>query len=154
MREIKFRAFKQGSKELVYGSLVQSAKGESCIIEQTPHDPVHKTSSFWDINAPAYSIIPETVGQFTNLNDKNGEESYVGDILKEILNNAEERFFKIFQVPGGFAINTFQDDFYKPVEQIQFWTALSDMQTALWFKSSLEIIGNVFENPELLNQTP
>lgn len=88
--------------------------------------------------------------QSTNLKDLKGIESYVGDILKETLLNGEERFYKIFEVEGGFAINAFQDDFYKPVEQIQFWTALSDMQTISWFKSSLEIIGNIHENTELL----
>lgn len=85
-----------------------------------------------------------TLQQFTNLTDKNGKEAYVGCIYKETLLNGEERLYKIFEVEGGFAINTFQDDFYKPSNQIQFWTALSDMQTISWFKSNLEEIGNTY----------
>lgn len=88
--------------------------------------------------------------QYVGLKDKNLKLAFVGDIFKETLNNGEERFYKIFNIKGGFGINIHQDDFKKDPEKIVFYESLGDQQAASWFESSLVKIGNVFENPELL----
>lgn len=41
---------------------------------------------------------------------------------------------------------------YKKDEDILFYAGLSDAQTASFFRNSLIEIGNIFDNPELLNK--
>ena len=83
--------------------------------------------------------------QFTGLHDKNGKEIYEGDILKEI---APRGFiFRVFGVAGGFVINAFQDE----ITMLRFAEPIANMQTAGYIQEQCEVIGNIHENPELLN---
>jgi hypothetical protein len=95
-------------------------------------------------------VIPETVTQFVSLTDKNVNPAFVGNIYKEVRLDVSERLYRIFKVPGGFAITQFQDDFYKKDEDILLWAGLSDPQTASFFRNNLIEIGNIFDNNELL----
>jgi uncharacterized phage protein (TIGR01671 family) len=84
--------------------------------------------------------------QYIGLKDKKGREIYEGDILQE--DYGKKRLYKVFSVNGGFAINQFQDDFNK--ENIVFYESTADMQNASFIESSLIIIGNIYETPNLL----
>ena len=87
----------------------------------------------------------------TKITDKNGKEIYTGDILQLKRLDGSILLYKIFCVKGGFAFNAHQDDFYKPESEIYFYESTSDMQSSS-FISTLEIIGNLYENPELLEK--
>ena len=117
-----------------------------------------KIKSYIDIHSSAIMIDELNdlndnliVEQFTWLHDKNGKEIYTGDILQLKKLDGIVLLYKIFCVKGGFAFNTHQDDFYKPQIEIYFYESTSDMQNSS-FISTLEIIGNIFENPEFLEK--
>ena len=117
-----------------------------------------KIKSYIDIHSSAIMIDELNdlndnliVEQFTGLHDKNGKEIFEGDILQLKKLDGSVLLYKIFCVKGGFAFNTHQDDFYKPQIEIYFYESTSDMQNSS-FISTLEIIGNIFENPELLDK--
>jgi uncharacterized phage protein (TIGR01671 family) len=78
----------------------------------------------------------------TLLKDSKGKEIFEGDILKFM-----HHLHKVFRVKGGLVINSHLDDFYK--DYTPFYEACADMQTSEWIKQC-EVIGNVFQNPELL----
>ena len=77
--------------------------------------------------------------QFTGLHDKNGKEIYEGDIVRCFLDGFDE-VSEVFFDEGAFSIyakNNSPD--YKP---------------CLFEVCETEVIGNIFENPELLEAKP
>lgn len=78
------------------------------------------------------------IQQFTGLKDKNGKEIFEGDILRVKLDGGFESFLVVWQQNKmGFGLR----DLNK-VDLIDSW--------AFTPKNDFEIIGNKFENPELL----
>lgn len=81
-------------------------------------------------------VIPETVGEFTGLPDRNGKEIYEGDVIKNILNDGTvnrdivEWNNKMFR----FVIRDIKDSVSWGFDDT----------------NNFEVIGNVFENPELI----
>ena len=138
MRTIKFRGYSDELKSFVYGFYQEV--NVNCVVY---------SYIFWQGNTTP--VITDSVGQFTGLHDKNGKEIYTGDILQLKKLDGIVLLYKIFCVKGGFAFNTHQDDFYKPQIEIYFYESTSDMQNSS-FISTLEIIGNIFKNPELLEK--
>ena len=93
----------------------------------------------------SFAVIPDTVGQFTGLHDKNGKEIYEGDIVKWILTMPE------VGVNGGY-----EEYETEEVGEIQ-WDAgalyLGEYCAAGFADDSedyAENIGNIHDNPELL----
>ena len=76
-------------------------------------------------------VDKETIGQYTGLHDKNGKEIYEGDVLKGT--------FYGFPMPE-----------YDYVFQI-YWDEKEKGFMANYFEpSECEVIGNIYDNPELL----
>ena len=123
MREILFRGKQVDNGEWVQGDFVSSG----CGIAYTDYLNEHG-----DIGEVFCKVIPETVGQYTGLTDKNGNKVFEGDIVYvcyEGKNGAIVFKHGMYLIDGnGFCI-----DFI-----------LTDRG------EELEIIGNIHDNPELL----
>ena len=96
-----------------------------------------------------YEVIPETVGQHIELPDKNGKKIFEGDIVKCTDTNVGCTFTAVvvFGNPNGEYNWGFQ------LMRISGATANTDI--LLWADMEetgafIEIIGNIYDNPELL----
>jgi len=93
---------------------------------------------------PKYYILLE----FTGLHDKNGKEIYEGDIIRHQLNNAGIEKNKTFAISSViFVRGAFTVD-YNP--KILIW-GLGYNCTEDGQLGHVEVIGNIWENKELLN---
>src|ERR1700753_3111456 len=90
------------------------------------------------------TVIPETVGQFTGLTDKNGKEIYEGDIGYWIDNNPDDGEFPITAALVWEENNL----------QFRFDTRNYPPQYKKVRPEDVEIIGNIHEHPHLLSSNP
>jgi len=81
--------------------------------------------------------------QYTGLKDKNGKEIYEGDILQGWNN---KKYGGNGTFPTGYSVVEFKNGCFQVFGR-PIWDALNDSLTP----NSVEVIGNIFENPELLN---
>lgn len=155
-REILFRGKRIDNGEWVEGGYAEN-DGKAFIAIRTRYIPDTRdwdTAEYYE-NNPCYCLTmievdPETVCQYTGLTDKNGRKIFEGDIVRDIFNASVAGIVRY-----GDYRNTFNDDehgghvgFY--IE----WKKKRDLlrkDLVYWVKNS-EFIGNIFDNPELLNQ--
>lgn len=131
-REILFRAKRQYNGEWIYGDLQHNGKNIPKWVE-------------------GEEIIPETVGQFTGLTDKNGNKIFEGDIIKSITLDTNTEQLAV--VGFGKFIDENNDDEYLGfyIEFDGFKTTITQLEMEE-VKDRFEIIGNIHDNPELLGE--
>lgn len=129
MREILFRGKRKDNGEWVEGYLSKdrdmSAKPATLQLAIEWEEKGILLRSF---------IIPETVGQYTGLTDKNGKKIFEGDILP-IYENGEEYFYKVVYNGDCFM--------FAMIDSEQGSCPLS-------IKNQIsEVVSNIHDNPEL-----
>ena len=100
-------------------------------------------------------VKPETVGQFTGLYDNNGKEIYEGDIVTSdtypFVDGEGNRNYHgvIIWLEGGFVVET-----VRSAETTVRGLSEGNVERLTDFLSRLpEVIGNIHDNPELLEVT-
>ena len=103
------------------------------------------------IGIEGVDVNPETICQCTGLKDKNGNLVWENDVVKCVDVNAETEFFAVvkFGNPNGFYSWGYQlKHIYgdEPNLDILLWIDMEETG------ATCEIIGNIFDNPELMNE--
>ena len=122
MREIKFRVWDTVTKKMYLD------------VGLFPNS----SNAFEENNYEGFFINPSRNGvfklmQFTGLHDKNGNPIWEGDILRPL--DVIRSPYKVYWGNYGWEVENIKDIFFK-------WQFLWD--------HSWEVIGNIYENPELL----
>lgn len=150
MREILFRGKRISDGTWVTGS-IWIEEDKVFIIGKIRYYPDTRdwdTMEYYE-NHPHYTtgkipVIPETVCQYTGLVDKNGNKVFEGDILKYTPRPNCEIYYKVIwhQEYSRFAFVQWSTHKYPLYE-------LAEHEKA---KYMCEVIGNVNDNPELLEK--
>ncbi|MHA1989173.1 MAG: YopX family protein [Promethearchaeota archaeon] len=129
MRQIKFRAWDKKSCKIHYfdfsGKTIFAYEGEVCGIIL----PDTQTTLMY--NEIGLNENLELM-QFTGLKDKNGKEVFESDVVRFYI-EGEEYTSKVFFDMGAYCVKV--DDDWEP---------------CLYEANSMEVIGNIWENKELL----
>lgn len=140
MREILFRGKRVDNGEWAYGLPYKAKYG--CI------------SSIVNDDEERFLIFPETVGQYTGLTDKNGKKTFEGDICRVVYLDrwcdSNGKHYEVENVmieevvfrKGAFCFKT-------TIEDITFYRTIGFVYEKLKIKD-FEVIGNIHDNPELL----
>ncbi len=140
MRTIKFRGLEANPyceelRTFLYGTPLFITNEENYILP-----------NFWDYEGlNKFKVLKKTISQFTGLHDKNGKEIYEGDVCKLVKapnmdfikdkNPFEVRYGKGAQFYGY--VDGWLEDVY-----------LYDLESYEY-----EVLGNIYENPELISKT-
>lgn len=129
MRDIIFRGKRIDISEWVYGDLVRDNIGGVYVF---PND----AKGLY----PEYKVNPETVGQYIGLTDMNGNKIFEGDIIAfNARRFANSRVFYYTRCSGFHLTGSMGEP--KPCDIKPFFSDNC---------YRYEVIGNVFDNPELL----
>ena len=123
-REILFRGLSNQGKGWLYGDLIRNKRGAIAIVPPHPLKVTHKYS--------CYEVIPDTIGQYTGLTDKNGVRIFEGDIIS--IGEPNIKYITMWRDAGLHA------------KQI----GASSYVGLTYWASDIEVLGNVIDNPELI----
>ena len=166
MREILFRGKRVDNGEWVYGYLCD------CFDFKGAYHPAIQEIEC----SPRYKVIPETVGQYTGLKDKNGKRIFEDDIVRYYhhkkslvpvtdIKPEENHYGKDEESGLPLAYRTTKVIRYKGhVELDPIWGMTINLKNRCqWWRhvnyeddsinsDRLEVIGSVHDNPELLEE--
>lgn len=132
MREILYRGKRKDNDEWVYGYYCRCGWTG---MEKDVIIPSHASALY------GIDVIPETVGQYTGLKDKNGIKIFEGDIVK---------YYGICKPIIG-VVKICEEDFSGLYGVCEAFTDGSGT-SLLKSKIDCQVVGNIYETPEMLKQ--
>ena len=146
MREIEFRGKDDESGKFVYGYY----QLERDMRRKAPF--LLKPSISWEEDGILFSsyIIPETLGQYTGLTDKNGTKIFEGDVIKGVAYSSEwvGTVVWINEIASFGVMYSHRTD-PTTIENSSLFKAL---RIGMNNEYCAEVIGNIYDNPELLKE--
>lgn len=142
-REIKFRIYDTDEKEMFYQ-------------EDIDYIDINNEIAYINQDGGGYDYLIDFVYgdgklmQYTGLKDKNEKEIYEGDIVKLIPLNSERlkelgrKWYEHLKVEWG----AYSDGEY--VTNVETWMIGINPLSEELLDETVEVIGNIYENPELL----
>lgn len=146
MREILFRGKRTDNGEWVYGYYVLKKlpyfKDKGVNVEHLIYDNMeiedNDYKQFVDTMQISYVVYPKTISQYTGLTDKNGRKIFEGDIvIFDYIDYEDER-----------GVVQWDSDIAKFI--ITFSTFTIDFDNV--YGRELEVVGNVYDNPEMMEK--
>ena len=165
MREILFRGKRKDNGEWIYGvPITDESTNDVYIITSTAGASLK--SEINNMCATGFRAIPETVEPYTGLTDKNGTRIFEGDVVKLF----DIAIGEIVCECGAFGISCRQQIDYDYLASeiasitgcnnkprfchndnfVSLWELYSNYNEENSEISVIEVIGNIYDNPELL----
>lgn len=141
MREILFRGKRKDNGEWVYGSLVRHKHTSDSPAPDEYHIVQVLVTRSGDPIEDSYPVVTETVGQYTGVKDKDGEKIFEGDVTQYV-GIFKKDIHEITFNNGSFCTRDI-------IRQEIYGTSFDDGEFGM-DGNTLEVIGNIHDNPELL----
>lgn len=139
-RQHLYKAKRKDNGEWVEGHLLRYESGRARII------PSHTDIFCYEndeniIQTTAFEVVPETVGEWTGLHDKNDRRIFEGDIIKTN---------KYGKIEGQSLVNGY--DYFEVIYEPAAFRLLKGFRAfnLVGISGDYEVIGNIHDNPELL----
>lgn len=129
--EIMFRGKRADTGEWVYGLPFYGLDGNMDGIESSP----------WCEHL--YTVIPETIGQYTGVDDKRMKNIFNGDIVKT-------KYGRLCVIEWFYSRKHCGWDMIPVGTVNNILHTKSPDEYDLWHFENLEVVGNIHDNPELL----
>lgn len=154
MREILFKAKRIDNGEWVEGYVFDDGFVDSkrmFVGGLVIMDYKGTANDRWKVGTAFYEVDPNTICQYTGLTDKNGNKIWENDVCRYVNSDVYEKQEEILVVKYGrhaesckinigFYIDWIKADYYR--SDLVFWAE----------NRNIEAIGNIFDNPELIEE--
>lgn len=157
-REILFRGKSKKTGKWVWGSLIQNGQYDFSIYDCNEH-----------IDYNGEEVDEETIGQYSNLNDRKGHRIFEGDIIKfhyffqslgewlGVQESEHELTGKVVWGSYGWGIDAIKGEHwegytgYDEGEGDTSFMELHQLNPGSPHEESFDVIGNIYDHPHLLN---
>jgi hypothetical protein len=143
-RKFEFRG-QDKNNNWVYGDLIHYDNNDYRILPQNERN--------WDILESGFEVIPETLGQYGNIQTDKGRKIYEGDICFEEVegDTGDKRIYYVFIFITEWNMFAWLSiDEYKSYKDY----GVGYLYQTAWYSGTepLQYAGNIYDNPVLLNK--